>query len=214
MDPLSEFAAHLDGEPIYLNLGDDLYGLGVPCDPTLSDFDFAIADAFCARANERVARGEYHLAITDYGRALNTSPRNYGFQSHPTANDGRCTARDNLDWFFACGGDPEKLPAGTPDSVRDAVRIARLPSGYLVVAEGGGLLGAYPQTDDGLNAAITHADALATDSEARSRIDNLYLAESDWFDAVVYKCENNRTIEVYRASPQEPASEVVGKDTE
>ena len=182
------------------DLSRSLYGLGLPADPTLTAENRAIADAFRARADAHMARGEYHLALADYGRALNTSPRNFGLERNPAATAGRRKATDLLDHFFLCGGDPARLPPDTADDVRAAVRSARLPAGHLVVADGGGILAAYPLSDEGRAAAVANADALAADSDARSVVDNLYLAETDDFGAVVYACQAGKAVEVHRAA--------------
>lgn len=191
-------------DPIVHDPTRPLYNLGGLTDPVLASQDWAVAKAFLARADAYMGRGEYHLAIADYGRALNATPRGEGFlcERNREAYIRRREAAGYLTWFFHCGGDPANLPADATDALRVSVRSARLPAGHLVVAEGGGVLAVYPPTDEGRRAAVTHADALAADPDARSVIDNLYLAETDDFDAVVYACQAGKAVEVHRAAPR------------
>lgn len=194
----------LDARDPGLDPNRPLYGLGGGTDPALAPLDQAVADAFRARADAHMTRGEYHLALADYGRSLNATPPGVMFRSerNPGASDGRRAASRRLGCFFSCGGDPERLPKDAAGELRDAVRSARLPAGHLVVADGGGVVAVYPPTDEGRRAAVGHADGLAADPHARFVLDNLYLADCDEFDAVVYACEAGRAAEVHRAAPR------------
>jgi len=159
-----------------------------------------ISRAFTARGDAFLANGEYHLAISDYGDALNH--RLICVPAHeynPEAYSNRRFALDCLSWFFRAKGNPDQPEPDMPEWVRDAVRKAKIPHGFLVVAADESILVHLPFTPDGREEAIAFADELAAFPDLRFKIDNLYLAESDEFDTAVYSNDGTTLEEVHRA---------------
>jgi len=172
-----------------------------PWDDDLALPTVQISRGFTSRGDAFMAKGLYHLAISDYGEALNHRP--YALHSReydPVASANRREALNILHHYFDCGGDPTRLPPEIPEATREAVRKAKVPRGYLVVGHGN-ILGTAPFTPEGRQLAIDYADKVASDGQLRSRLDNAYLTESDEFDAVVYE-HDTLAKEIYRAQPQ------------
>ncbi len=163
-----------------------------------------ISQAFTARGDTFLANGQYHLAISDYGDALNHRFAGYlGFQYNPEAYRNRYQALHCLAWFFRAKGNPNHPDPDMPPWARDAVRKAKVPHGYLVVADNGNILAHRPLTPEGREEAIAFADELADTPDLRLQINNLYLAESDEFDTAVYRYDGTTLEEVHRASARD-----------
>ncbi len=86
-----------------------------------------------------------------------------------------------------------------------------MPHGYLVVADDKSILVHGPLTPEAREEAIAFADELANSPDLRFKIDNLYLAESDEFDRVVYRHDGTTLEEVYRAPARDEHGELVRK---
>lgn len=168
--------------------------------PSVVEATHQISRAFTARGDAFLANGEYHLAISDYGDALNHRFAGYlGFQYNPEAYCNRYKALHCLAWFFRAKSNPDHPDPDMPSWARDAVRKARIPHGYLVVAADENILAHCPLTPEGREEAIAFADELADTPDLRFQIDNLYLAESDEFDTTVYRYDGTSLEEVHRA---------------
>ncbi len=159
-----------------------------------------ISRTFTARGDAFRANGEYQLAISDYGDALNHRfAGEMGYLYNPEAYHNRRQALACLGWFFRARGNPNHADPDMPDWAREAVRKANVPHGYLVVAADENILGHCQLTPEGHDEAVAFADELADNPELRFNIDNLYLVETDEFDAAVYRYDGSALEEVYRA---------------
>ncbi|MCI0464324.1 MAG: hypothetical protein L0Z62_45905 [Gemmataceae bacterium] len=175
----------------------------------LVEATWQISRAFTARGDAFLANGEYHLAISDYGDALNhrlvAVP---GHEYNREAYGNRYKALHCLAWFFRARGNPGHPDPDMPSWARDAVRKAKVPHGYLVVADDN-ILVHGPLTPEGREEAIAFADELASSPDLRFKIDNLYLAESDEFDTAVYSYDGTTLEEVYRAPARDEQGALV-----
>ncbi len=187
----------------------------------------AALKAYLASGDAYMARGEFHLAVVEYGRSLNcVEVPEPGGESNPDAGrrpylsvgdrnpeaaERRYEAANALHWFFKSGGDPDRPDLGMPDWVREVVRRTRLPSGYLVTAGGEHVLATFPATEEGRRHAAAFADRLAHDPDLRFWYDENYLAESDEFDAVVYRYDGTRAEEVHRAAALDEEGKPLGE---
>ena len=168
--------------------------------PVVVEATRQISRAFTARGDAFLANGEYHLAVSDYGDALNHRFRGqWGYLYNPEAYGSRKHALACLEWFFRSKGNPDHRDPAMPAWTRDAVRKAKVPHGYLVVADDQNILVLGPLTPEAREEAVAFADELANSPDLRSKIDNLYLAESDEFDTAVYSYDGTTLEEVYRA---------------
>lgn len=159
-----------------------------------------ISQAFTVRGNALLADGYYHLAVSDYGVALNhrlhkTPEDDY----NPEATENRLKALDYLGWFFRSRPNPGQPDPNMSALERDAVCKAKIPHGYLIVADDESILTFCPLSDEGREEALAFADELAIDAHLRFKIDNLYLTETDEFEITVYRYDGTNLEEVHRA---------------
>lgn len=187
----------------------------------------AALKAYLASGDAYTATGQFHLAVVEYGRSLNcvevpepsgeSNPdggrRPYLSVSdrNPEAAERRYEAANALHWFFKSGGDPDRPDLEMTDQVRDVVRRTRLPGGYLVTAGGEHVLATFPTTEEGRQHATALADRLARDPDLRFWYDANYLAESDEFDAVVYRYDGTRAEEVHRDAALDEEGKPLGE---
>jgi hypothetical protein len=172
--------------------------------PAVVEATRQISQAFTARGDDFLANGEYHLAVSDYGDALNHRFAGHlGIQYNPEAYRNRYHALHCLAWFFRAKGNPDHPDPDMPPWAREAVRKAKMPHGYLVVADDENVLAHCPLTPEGREEALAFVDELANSPDLRFKIDNLYLAESDEFDTVVYRYDGTTLEEVYKAQARE-----------
>lgn len=168
-------------------------------------------EAYLASGNAYMAKGEFHLAIVDYGRSMHcvevgSTPV---CERNPEAYERRNDAVKSLYWFFKSEGNPDYVDPKMSDWSREAVRSAKLPRGYIVTADGDHVLATFPDSEQGQCDAIAFADYVARDEALRHRYDRHFLAESDEFDTVVFRHDGSRTMEVHRQSAHKAADEIV-----
>ena len=165
-----------------------------PCDlrdnlgpsPMPSGFSVGLCGAYEDRGRARLAREEYHLALTDFAAALLIHP---GSAILGELWDGHCEAIRKLSEAFPTpedmSGKPRQEATAPPWVVRS------ISAGHLVVGDFV-ILAHYPATPEGREAAVRAADRLAGDAEARFFFDNRYLTKTHEFDVLVYAFDGAR----------------------
>jgi hypothetical protein len=141
---------------------------------------------YAERGWAHLSRGEYDRALADFGAAICNDRTPLRVEQSGPAYDGIDAARDAIQSLLAGHADPR----------------SRLTPGYLVVGDWA-VLARYPLSEDGRAGALRFAQRLADDAESRSRIDNRYRTDSEFFEIRVYALDGQTSRLVHQIAKPE-----------
>jgi hypothetical protein len=141
---------------------------------------------YTERGWARLSRGEYDRALVDFSAAILNDWTPLRAEQCGPAYEGVSAAKDAIGSLLEGASDPK----------------SRLQPGYLIVGDWA-VLARYPLSDDGSDAALRFAQRLADDAESRSRIDNRYLTDSEFFEIRVYALDGQTSRLVHEIAKPE-----------